>query len=110
MPASPQRAQGAGVERSVDAEAAVKAALPSAPRAVSALRGAGGGLSLGGALGARDDIAGEWGSQTGAGVELAGDRSPVWAELEERGEYSQAGGAVRLETPGATGGACDWHR
>src|SRR5438552_1957781 len=36
------------------------------------LRGAGGGLSLGRALGASDDVAGECRSETGAGVELAG--------------------------------------
>src|SRR5437899_9471750 len=72
------------------------------------LRGAGGGLSLGRALGASDDVAGECGSETGAGVELAGDGAPVWAELEERGDYRQAGGAIRLEEPGAAGGACDW--
>src|SRR6266446_9914008 len=109
MPGGPQRAQRAGVAGSVDAEAADEAALSPAPREVPALRGAGGGLSVGRALGASDDIAGECGSGAGAGVELAGDGAPVWAELEERGEYRQAGGAIRLEEPGAAGGACDWH-
>src|SRR5712691_7681648 len=110
MPGGPQRAQGAGVARFVDAGAAVEAALPSAPRKVPALRGAGGGLSLGRALGASDDLAGECGGETGAGVELAGDGARVWAELEERGDHRQAGGAIRVEEPGAAGGACDWHR
>src|SRR6266478_828078 len=109
MPGGPQRAQAAGVARSVDAGAAVEAALPSAPRPMPSLRGAGGGLSLGRALGASDDVAGECGGETGAGDELAGDGAPLWTELEGRGNHHQAGGAIRVEEPGAACGACDWH-
>src|SRR5260370_42197547 len=110
MPGGPQGAQGAGVARSVDAESAVEGALPPARRKVPSVRGAGGGLSLGRALGASDDVAGECGGETGAGDELAGDGAPLWAELEERGNHHQAGGAIRVEEPGAACGACDWHR
>ena len=38
-----------------------------------------------------------------------GDRPPVRLELEERGEHCEAGGAVRVEKPCASAGACHWH-
>lgn len=31
------------------------------------------------------------------------------AELEERGDHCEAGGAVRVEAPRAASGTCDWH-
>ena len=61
-------------------------------------------------IGASDVVASECGSETGAGIELVGDGAPVWAELEECGDHRPAGGAIRVEEPGAAGGACDWHR
>src|SRR5260370_2295368 len=99
MRGGPQRAQGAGVARFDDAVPAVEAALPSAPRKVPSLRGAGGRLSLGRALGASDDFAGQCGGETGEGAEVAGDGAPLWAALEERGDLHQAGGAIRVEEP-----------
>jgi len=94
---------------SFDAEVAVDTALPPAPGPMPTVWSAGGGLSLGRTVGARDDGAVECGSQAGAGVELAGYRAPVRAELEKRGDDREAGGAVRIEAPARAAGACDRH-
>ena len=92
--------------RFVHAEAAVETVLSSAAGRVPALRGAGGGFSLGRAVGPCDHGSGECGGHTGARVELAGDGAPVPTELEERGDDCEAGGGIRLATPGAAAGAC----
>src|ERR1039458_8870000 len=52
MPEGAQRASAAGMARSIDAEIAVEAALPLTSSRMSEVRRAGGGLSLGGAVGA----------------------------------------------------------
>src|ERR1039457_2042090 len=52
MPEGAQRASAAGMARSIDAEIAVEAALPPTASRMSEGRGGGGGLSLGGAVGA----------------------------------------------------------
>ena len=49
-------------------------------------------------------------ASAGAGVELAGNGTPVRTELEERGDDCEAGGAIRFEPSGAPAGACDWNR
>ena len=59
-------------------------------RPLSSLRGAGGGLSLVRALGASDVIASECGSETGAGIELAGDGAPVWGRIALQALFSKA--------------------
>ena len=87
-----QYAQTAGMARSVDAESAVETALPPPSGRMPPVRAAGGGLSLGGPLGASDHGAVECGGETGAGVELAGNGSPVRIELEERGDHRETGG------------------
>src|ERR1017187_4716793 len=92
--------------RSVDAEIAIETALPPPSNRMPQVWAAGGGLSLGGALGAGDHGAVECGGETGAGVELAGNRSPVRIELEERGDHRETGGGVWLAPSGATAGAC----
>src|SRR5260370_37274084 len=66
-----------GMARSVDAEIAIETALPSSSGRMPQVWSAGGGLSLGGPLGASDYGAGECGGETGAGVELAGNGSAV---------------------------------
>src|SRR5262249_28672830 len=86
-----QRAQGAGMARSGDAEIAVETALPPPPRRMPQVRLAGGGLSLGRAVGARDYGAVECGGDTGSGGELARDGTPLRAELEERGDDCETG-------------------
>ncbi len=49
-------------------------------------------------------------SETGAGVELARDGTPVRTELEKRGYDCEAGGAVRVEEPVTAARARDWDR
>ena len=73
VPQGAQRAQDAGMARSVDAETAVETALPPASGRMPQVRLAGGGLSLGGAVVAGDNSAVECGSDIGSGVELAGN-------------------------------------
>src|SRR6516225_3840115 len=73
----------AGVARFVDAEAAIDLALPSAAGGMSSLWGAGGGVSVGGAVGTSDYGPVQCGSGAGAGVELARHGARVWAELEK---------------------------
>src|ERR1039457_4386213 len=73
------------------------------------VRGASGRLSVGRALGSGDHISIQRGGQADAGVELAGNGTPVRAELENRGHDSEAGCAVRVEKPGAAAGPCHWH-
>ena len=68
-----RRAKAAGVEGSFHAESAVETALPPTSSRMPQVRSAGGGLSLGGAVGASDHGAVECGSDTGSGVELAGN-------------------------------------
>src|ERR1017187_7738914 len=88
--------------RSIDAEIAVETALPPASRGMPEVRRAGGGLSLGGAVGAGHLGSVQCGGETGAGVELAGNGAPVRTELEKRSHDCEAGGAVRVEKPVAT--------
>ena len=90
----------------VDAEAAVEAVLSSAAGRVPALRGAGGGLPLGRAVGPCDHGARECGGHAGARIELAGHGAPVPTELEERGDDCEAGCGIWSATPGASAGAC----
>src|ERR1035437_1367807 len=99
MPGGSRYPQRAGVARSVDAETTVETALLPAARGVSALRGAGGRLSLGGTLGAGDHGALQCRGRAGARVELAGNRARVWVELEKRGDDCEAGGRVWAEAP-----------
>src|SRR3989442_4632154 len=110
MPEGPQHAKEEGVAGSIDAEVAIEAALLAAPGGVPAVRVTSGGFSVGRALGTSDDGVVQYGSETGAGAELAGDGSPVWAELEERSDDCEAGGAVRVEAPDAAASTSDWHR
>src|ERR1035441_7437395 len=105
LPGGAQRAKVTGMARSVDAKTTVEAALPPPSSRMPKVRRAGGGVSLGRAGGASAHGSVECGGETGSGVELAGDRPPVWLELEERGEHCEAGGAVRGEKQcGAAGG------
>src|SRR5271169_2666337 len=106
MPQGAQCARAAGMARSVDAEIAIETALPAPSRRMSPVRFAGGGLSLGRTVGARDHGAVECGSETGSGTELAGNGAPVWVELEERGDHREAGGEVRPAPSKASAGAC----
>src|SRR5260370_12285517 len=99
-----------GMARSVDAEIAIETALPSSAGRMPQVWSAGGGLSLGGPLGASDYGAGECGGETGAGVELAGNGSPVRFELEERGDHRETSGGIRSGSSSASAGACHWHR
>src|ERR1017187_209984 len=110
LPGGAQRAKVTGMARSVDAKTTVEAALPPPSSRMPKVRRAGGGLSLGRAVGASDHGSVECGGETGWGVEWAGARPPVRLELEERGEHCEAGGAVRVEKPCASAGACHWHR
>src|SRR5512144_713800 len=96
--------------RSVNAESSAEAALPAPSSRMPPVRSAGRGLSLGGPLGPRDHGAVECGGETGPGVELAGNRSPVWIELEERGDHRETGGGIWTAPSGASTGACHWHR
>src|SRR5580658_5164438 len=110
MPESAQRAEGAAVARSIDAEIALEAALPSAPSGMPTMRRAGGGLSLGGAMGAGYHGSIPFRGHVGAGAELAGNGAPIWIELEKRGYDGETGGAVRAEKPVAAARSCDWDR
>src|SRR5260370_8537774 len=74
-----------GMARSADAEIAIETALPSSSGRMPQVWSAGGGLSLGGPLGASDYGAGECGGETGAGVEVAGNGSPVRFYLQHPG-------------------------
>ena len=80
------------------------------PRRVECPRSAGGGLSLGGPLGASDHGAVECGGEAGAGVELAGNGSPVRIELEERGDHRETSGGIWSGSSSANAGACHRHR
>src|SRR5271169_1072337 len=95
---------------SVDAETAVETAVLPAPDRLSQVRCARGGFSLGRALGARDDGACQRRSCAGAGVELAGYRTPVQTELEERSDDREESRAIRPAESCATAGACHRHR
>src|SRR6266700_1963331 len=95
--------------RSVDAETAVETALPSPSSPMPQVRLAGGGLSLGGALGPRDHGAVERGSDIGSGDELAGNGASLWAQLEERGDDCETGGRLWSAPSQATTGACHRH-
>src|ERR1035438_2256266 len=110
MPEGAQRASVAGMARSIDAEIAVEAALPPTSSRMSEVRRAGGGLSLGGAVGAGHHGSVQCRGETGTGVELARDVTPVRPELEKRGHDCEAGGAVRVEKPVATARARDRDR
>src|SRR5271166_2694870 len=96
--------------RSIDAEIAAETALPPPSRGMPEVRRAGGGLSLGGAVGAGHRGSVQCGGETGAGIELAGDGAPVRTELEKRGYDCEAGRAVRVEEPVAAARACDRDR
>src|ERR1039457_3747462 len=102
MPEGAQRASAAGMARSIDAEIAVEAALPPTSSRMSEVRRAGGGLSLSGAVGAGHHGSVQCRGETGTGIELARDGTPVRPELEKRGHDCEAGGAVRVEKPVAT--------
>src|SRR5664279_2793947 len=95
--------------RSVDAEIAVEATLQPPSGRMPPVRRAGGGLSLGGTVGASDHGAVGRGGESGGGHELAGNGPPVRLELAERGDAREAGCGVRVETPCASTGACHWH-
>src|SRR5260370_42703214 len=97
-----------GMARSADAEIAIETALPSSSGRMPQVWSAGGGLSLGGPLGASDYGAGECGGETGAGVELAGNGSPVRFELEERGDHRETRGGIRAGSPRASAGPRHW--
>src|SRR5664279_499853 len=94
---------------SIDAEITDEAAVPPATSRMSPVRLAGGGLSLGRTVGARDHHAFQRGSETGSGFELAGNGPSVWIELEERSDHREAGGGVWLAPSSASAGACHWH-
>src|SRR6266545_4280747 len=96
--------------RSVDADASFKTALPPATGRVSAVRGSGGGLPLGRAVGARDYGFVQRGGRAGTRVELAGHGPPLRAELEERGYDSETGSGLRPASPETPAGACDRNR
>src|SRR5262252_5410843 len=110
MLASSRHPKGTGMARPVHAEVALKAALPSASGGVSALRRAGGRLSVGRALGASDYGVVQCRVCAGAGVELEGHGARIQVELEERGHDCEAGRAVRVEATETAAGTCDWHR
>src|SRR5260370_25706093 len=84
-----------GMARSVDAEIAIETALPSSSGRMPQVWSAGGGLSLGGPLGASDHGAVECSGETGTGVELAGNGSPARIELEERCADRETSGGIR---------------
>src|SRR5882757_5006262 len=77
--------------RSVGAEIAIEIALPAPSGGMPQVRLAGGGLSLGRAVGAGDYGAVECGRDIGSGDELAGNCAPLRAELEERGNDCETG-------------------
>ena len=85
--------------RSFHAQAAIEVALPPAAGGVSTLRGTGGRLSVGGTLGTGDHGAVQCCGRSGAGVELARHGARVRAELEKRGNYCKASGAIRVKAP-----------
>src|ERR1039458_4958028 len=74
LPGGAQRAKVTGMARSVDAKTTVEAALPPPSSRMPKVRRAGGGLSLGRAVGASDHGSVECGGETGSGVALAGGR------------------------------------
>src|ERR1051325_11238529 len=95
---------------SVDADAFLETALLPATSGVSAVRGSGGGLPLGRAVGARDYGACQRRGRVGERIELAGDGAPLRAELEECRHNCEASGGIRptpLEPPASP---CDWNR
>src|ERR1700721_1763116 len=102
-----QRAKVAGVARSIDAEIGVEVALPPTAGGMPPVWRTGGGLSLGGAVGAGHLGSVPCGGETGARVELARDGAPVRTELEKRGYDCEAGRAVRVEKPVAAARARD---
>jgi len=79
-------------------------------RGVPALWRAGGGFSLGRAMGTSHQGAGQCRGRAGSGVELVGRGASVRAELEERSDDSEAGRAIWLEKPCAAAYTCDWNR
>src|SRR5215472_5428907 len=109
VPRSSRYSPGAEVVRFVDAEGAIELALPSAVGGMSSLLGAGGGVSVGGAVVTSDYGPVQCGSGGGAGVELARHGARVWAELEKRRYHRQAGGAIWTETPCPIADAHHWH-
>src|SRR5260370_37956509 len=98
-----------GMARSADAEIAIETALPSSSGRMPQVWSAGGGLSLGGPLGASDYGAGECGGETGAGAELAGNGSPVRVELEERGDHRATSGGLPSGSSTAAARDSHWH-
>src|ERR1017187_1047772 len=109
MPGSARHPKATGVAWPVHAEVALEVALLPAPGGMPPVRGESGRLSVGRALGSGDHSPIQRGGQVGAGVELAGDGTPVRAELENRGHDSEAGGAVRVEKPVAAASPCHWY-
>lgn len=91
MPERSRYARYAGVARSISSEGELETELPPAPGGVSPMRRAGGGLSVGRALGAGDHGLVPRGRSTGAGTELAGHGPTIQIELEERGDESCSG-------------------
>src|ERR1035441_114921 len=116
LPGGAQRAKVTGMARSVDAKTTVEAALPPPSSRMPKVRRAGGGLSLGRAVGASDHGSVECGGETGSGVELAGDRPPVRLGLGERGGHCGGGGGGEVgasargsvEWGGETGWGVEW--
>ena len=76
--------------RPIHAEIALEVALLPAPGEMPSMWGASGRLSMGRTLGAGDHSPIQRGGQVGARVELAGNGTPVRAELEKRGHDKRA--------------------
>src|SRR5713101_848796 len=108
VPQGAQRAQDAGMARSVDAETALETALPPPSSPMPQVRLAGGGLSLGRAVGPGDHGTVERGSDIGSGAELAGNGAPLRTELEERGDHCETG--CRLWSAPSKATARAYHR
>src|SRR4051812_33675395 len=85
MPGGSWHSQRTRVARSLHAEVGFETALPSAASGMSTMRGSGGGLALGRAVGPGDRGAVQCGGRAGARIELLGNGASVRAELEERG-------------------------
>ncbi|MBV6433879.1 MAG: hypothetical protein IANPNBLG_04113 [Bryobacteraceae bacterium] len=110
LPGGLRHSADAGMAGPLDAEVAADPLLPPAAGRVSPVWRAGRGLSLGRAVGAGDDRAGQRRGYAGAGIELAGCGPPVRAELEKRGYHRETGGAVRAGASRPASGARDRHR
>src|SRR5215471_16791045 len=110
MPEGTQHAADARVARSVDAEAAAETALPAATGKVPSLWRAGGGFSLGQAVGTGDYSPCQCRSGVGTGVELAGDGTAVRVGLEKRRQHRTPRGGLRIAASPAAAGAGDWNR